>query len=70
MLLSPQKRKKIILVTLVVMIALNTASFADGYTMTPNGNYVSGNSYTMAPDGSFVSGSQSTMTPNGTYVGN
>ena len=39
------------------------------YTMTPDGNYVSGRSYTMTPDGSYVGGSSYSMTPNGSYVG-
>jgi hypothetical protein len=44
-------------------------SFANDYTMAPDGTYVEGNSYTMAPDGSFVGGNDYTMTPDGNYVG-
>jgi hypothetical protein len=35
------------------------------YTMTPDGNYVSGSTYSMTPDGKYVGGSSYSMTPNG-----
>ena len=61
--------KKIILANIVALTLLSTAAFADGYTMTPDGNYVAGGSYSMAPDGSYVGGSSYTMTPDGEYIG-
>ena len=37
-------------------------------TMTPDSNFVGGESYTITPDGGYVGGQQYTITPNGRYV--
>lgn len=42
---------------------------AVSWTITPDGNYVGGNSWTMTPDGNYVGGNSWEMTPNGGYVG-
>lgn len=44
--------KKIALI--IAGIAIHTGAIANSYTMTPDGNYVSGSSYTMTPDGNYV----------------
>ena len=45
-----------IAIILITLLAFATTSIAGGYTMAPDGSYVSGNSYNMAPDGSYVGG--------------
>lgn len=44
---------KILKISLAAVLVSGTL-IADGYTMTPDGKYVPGESFTMAPDGSFI----------------
>ena len=61
--------KNIILSTLTVVTVLSTTAVADGYTLAPDGSYVSGDSYSLAPDGSYVSGDSYNLVPDGSFVG-
>ena len=59
-----------ILFTLVSLILLSSTSlFAGDYTLTPDGNYVGGDSYSLAPDGNYVGGDSYSLAPDGNYVG-
>ena len=58
---------KKLLITLGITLLLGTS--ANAFTMTPDGNYVSGDTFTMTPDGRYVGGSGFEMTPDGNYVG-
>jgi hypothetical protein len=51
----------------IISIGLCLSANAGDYTMTPNGNYVSGSTYTMTPDGKYVGGSTYNMAPDGSY---
>ena len=51
----------------LISIGLCLGANASDYTMTPNGDYVSGGSYTMTPDGNYVGGSTYNMAPDGSY---
>jgi len=59
---------KKIAVIITITLALFATS-ASAFTMTPDGNYVAGDSFTMTPDGNYVGGSGFEMTPDGSYVG-
>ena len=58
------------LLILTASVLLSTTIYADGFTMIPDGSYVSGDSYHIAPDGTYQSGDSSSLTPDGSYVGN
>ena len=46
--------KKTIVTTLVALTIFNTAVYAGGFTLAPDGSYVAGSSASLAPDGSYV----------------
>lgn len=54
--------KSILLTLIPFMLSAN-------YVLTPDGNYVAGNSYTMTPNGTYVSGTTAQLTPEGKYIG-
>jgi hypothetical protein len=54
---------------IVLIIFLTGFAFGGGYTLAPDGSYVSGSKATLAPDGSYVGGNKATLTPSGGYVG-
>jgi len=45
---------KILISTITALTLLTQMSYAEGYTMAPDGSYVAGDSYSMAPDGSYI----------------
>ena len=57
--------RKVFLTVLILVGIL----MADGYTLAPDGSYVSGDSATLAPDGTYVGGSKAILTPGGNYIG-
>jgi hypothetical protein len=54
---------------IVLIIFLTGFAFGGGYTLAPDGSYVSGNKATLAPDGSYVGGNRAVLAPDGRYVG-
>ena len=57
------------ILTVLTLFSLPYITYAGGYTMTPDGGYVGGDSYQMTPDGGYVGGDSYQMTPDGGYVG-
>ena len=57
------------LITPLFILALSLTAHAGGWTMTPSGGYVGGDSWTMTPSGGYVGGDSWTMAPDGSYCG-
>ena len=59
----------VVFVLSFVGISFSQTLFDGGYTRTPDGGYVGGDSYSRTPDGGYVGGDSYTRTPSGGYVG-